>query len=75
MKNNTATLEDGKNVVEAARLSKPAEKNTGEAAATASPVSSNDTVEGNVTTRGDDTATVNDATTETAIDASRPKNS
>ena len=45
------------------------EKNRGEAASTASPPSSNGNREGHVTTRGDDTATVNDLTPETSLDS------
>ena len=65
---NTATLEDGKNVVGAARLSKPEESKTSGAVSPAPPTSSNDTEEGNVTTRGDDTISPPDVTPETALD-------
>jgi hypothetical protein len=66
--NNTATLEDGKNVVGAARLSKPTEKKPSGAVSPAPPTSSNDTEEGNVTTRGDNTNSQPDVTPETALD-------
>ena len=49
------------------------EKNLSEAVSPASPTSCNNTEECNVTTRGDDTATVNDVTTETALESTRPK--
>jgi hypothetical protein len=55
------------NVAGASQPYEPAEKNLSEAALTTSPTSSNDTEEGNVTTHGDDTATVTDVTPKTVI--------
>jgi hypothetical protein len=63
------TPESGTTVVRAIWPSETLNENLGEAAATASPLSSNDTEEGNVTTHGDNTATMNDVTKETAPDS------